>query len=751
MNQGKGLIATGALLAAVAALSVLRYAPPAALPADAPADRFSAGRGQVILQHLVGESVPHPTGSPENGRVRDRIVALLRSWGYEPQIQRTLACGRNGACAYVENVVARLKGQSSGSAVLVAVHYDSVGAGPGASDDGVGTAAALEVARLLRAGPPPRNDVIFLIDDGEEQGLLGARAFAEQHPWAKEVRAVVNLEARGTSGASLMFETNRSNRWVIGQVARSVPRPATNSIYYTIYTLLPNDTDFSIFKEYPWQGVNFAFVGDAARYHTPLDNFAFADPRSLQHHGDNLLAMTRAFANAELRSPVGGNVVFFDFFTLGIVRWPEAWNPLFAGITAILFLLALGRQIRRGFLRIRDVALGVLVWISAVLAGALLGYLIYTALRSLGAYPVQWVAHPTPHVVAFWSIGIAACGFIAALFAQRNPVGVWAGVWLVWLIAGIVLAFMHPGMSYPFLVPVFAAAFAGLFVGDERFFSFAIALPLVTGACLLFPIAWLLYDGMGAGILPAVALLVTVVLTGLVPLLVQCGRRVAVLVGCAGLAAVIAAAVAGALLPKVSPETPAAAPIVCYFDTDADRGLIVVENETVMVPRLPDFVLSTPYPWAHSARALTAPLNAASPEPPRFDVIERATVPGGFRVAGVLTSPRGAARAAVFFPADRVETVSVEGQPVRIGRRKDGSTRGAWRGFRFVNLPAEGVRYDVTFRGAGPVDVHLWDSTPGVLPEANGAVTARGRDAVTIESGDRVLVSRRMMLAPVAD
>jgi hypothetical protein len=49
------------------------------------------------------------------------------------------------------------------------------------------------------------------------------------------------------------------------------------------------------------------------------------------------------------------------------------------------------------------------------------------------------------------------------------------------------------------------------------------------------------------------------------------------------------------------------------------------------------------------------------------------------------------------------------------------------------------------------VDVHLWDSTPGVLPEANGAVTARGRDAVTIESGDRVLVSRRMMLAPVAD
>ena len=50
----------------------------------------------------------------------------------------------------MQNVVARLEGTEQGPAVLLAAHYDSVAAGPGASDDGTGAATVLEIARALK-------------------------------------------------------------------------------------------------------------------------------------------------------------------------------------------------------------------------------------------------------------------------------------------------------------------------------------------------------------------------------------------------------------------------------------------------------------------------------------------------------------------------------------------------------------------------------------------------------------------------
>jgi hypothetical protein len=67
-------------------------------------------------------------------------------------------------------------------AVLVMSHYDSVHNSPGAADDSLGAAAALEIARALKAGPQPARDVIFLFTDGEEAGLLGAEAFFARDP-----------------------------------------------------------------------------------------------------------------------------------------------------------------------------------------------------------------------------------------------------------------------------------------------------------------------------------------------------------------------------------------------------------------------------------------------------------------------------------------------------------------------------------------------------------------------------------------
>ena len=252
------------VLAAILALSLEGIEPPPPKLANAPTDQFSAFRALDTLHSILPKDQPHPVGTPADDAVRDRIVAELTKLGYQPQIQTAFACGDFGTCANVNNVLARLDGTdtTSSDAVLLAAHYDSVPAGPGDSDDGVGVAAVIEIARALKSMPAPRHSVIFLLDEGEEAGLLGARAFVDAHPWAKDVRAAVNLDARGTSGPSVMFETGGANDWAVRLYAQHTARPAASSIFYTVYKALPNDTDFTVFKAAGYEGLNFAFIGD---------------------------------------------------------------------------------------------------------------------------------------------------------------------------------------------------------------------------------------------------------------------------------------------------------------------------------------------------------------------------------------------------------------------------------------------------------------------------------------------------------
>jgi hypothetical protein len=177
---------------------------------------FSAYRAKSILQDLVGDGVPHPIGSPADARVRERILQRLSAIGYAPELQSGFVCNSQGVCGSPVNIVATLGGSSEDKgAVLLAAHYDSVPAGPGASDDGAGVATVLEIARILTALPRPRRPVVLLLTDGEEAGLLGALLFVREHPLSKQVLAAVNLEARGTSGPSLMFETGTANNWLM--------------------------------------------------------------------------------------------------------------------------------------------------------------------------------------------------------------------------------------------------------------------------------------------------------------------------------------------------------------------------------------------------------------------------------------------------------------------------------------------------------------------------------------------------------
>ncbi|MEM7353054.1 MAG: M28 family metallopeptidase [Acidobacteriota bacterium] len=447
-----------------AALGISTIRPPAVVPADAPAEDFSADRARRHLEAIATD--PHPLGSQEHARVRQYLVRELEALGLVPEIQATTEVLRtspiSARAAYLNNVMTRVPGTGSGKALLLLSHYDTVPQSPGAGDDSAGVAAMLEVLRALRTGPALPRDIIALFSDGEELGLIGASAFLDQHPWAADVGMVVNLEARGTRGPSLMFETSRGNQRLIREFSRAVPDPMGTSYSIEIYRRMGNDTDFTVFRNAGLPGLNFAFMHGANTYHTPQDTLERLDLRSVQHHGDNLLGLTRSLANADLDGNWQGPDAIY--FNLGgwFVDYPAPW----AIFLSLLLLGATLWRILQGFrhqrLQVRRLLLGIVCQLSGAV---LIGFVLHTA-ASLIVSRYNFLLGPgwSSHSLHFLALALVAGGLAIALgWAMSRWSGaadlVAAGL-IVWLAAAVALSFLAPGASYLFAWPLAIALLA---------------------------------------------------------------------------------------------------------------------------------------------------------------------------------------------------------------------------------------------------------------------------------------------------
>src|SRR5471030_1859058 len=307
-NLGLVLGRIGTLVALVVGiwlLSIYGQSRPAALGLDAPATQFSAARADAVLGRVLGQQAPHPAGSAAAEAVRARILQELAAMGVQARTQTGMSCHRDlrwmyMPCGTVTNIIATVS-PGTGKQILLMAHSDSVAAGPGAADDGSGVAILLETIRALKArGLSGEHPIIALFTDGEEAGLLGAEAYLRDPLARAKIGAVINAEARGNQGPSYLFQTSAGNARLIDLYAGSVAQYATSSLYEEIYKYLPNDTDLTPILAAGIPGYNFAFIGNVAHYHTPLDRRENIDRRSLQQQGDAALALADALSNTDL-------------------------------------------------------------------------------------------------------------------------------------------------------------------------------------------------------------------------------------------------------------------------------------------------------------------------------------------------------------------------------------------------------------------------------------------------------------------
>lgn len=350
-------------------------------PADGAFSAIDAKKHIDIMANDV-----HFMGTESNRKVRDYILATFAQMNIPTEIFIGNTSNSWGSgymrIGKTENIIATIKGQSSEKAVMVAGHYDSVLNSPAAADDIHAVANILETARLLKDSKP-QNDIIFLITDGEEMGLLGAKAYAEIKD-VSNIGVFLNYESRGNSGPNISFEWSDGNGWLVRQLRKVAKRPVANSMSYEIYNRLPNDTDFTYFKEAGVSGINNAFIDGFSYYHNPVDNPDNINMNSVQHAGENMYLLTNHFANIDLSTTVTKNASFFNFLG-ALIIYPSSWDILFIIITLLIIGFVLYKTFQAKLISMTSFFLGLLSNLAILISSAGITYGLSKLLFSI--YP----------------------------------------------------------------------------------------------------------------------------------------------------------------------------------------------------------------------------------------------------------------------------------------------------------------------------------------------------------------------------
>jgi hypothetical protein len=552
-------------LAGAVILAIVATTPPGPAPADAAASAFSATRAMADVR-VIGRA-PHPTGSAEDAQVRSYLIARLKGLGLEvatatgtmsPQAKKRLDGWRKAVAPAppLTNIVAILPARDRAQpAVLLMAHHDSVWGSPGAADDGAGVASILEVVRAIKAGGQPRRDVMVALTDGEELGLEGAKGFFASDPRRAHVGVIVNLETRGGGGRASMFETGSDNGAMMELFGGAVSRPVATSLSVFIYKKLPNSTDYTVAKKRGYPGFNFAFIGRAGLYHSPLATPEALDQGALQDMGRQTLDLTRALADAPSLPGKTADRTFFDAYGLFLVSYPAWLGWLFLAVGGLGYAAASWRRATIG-----EVAKGAGLLFALIIVAAAWLYIVNMVSIGLGAnnhYYDRLAAIPRLQVQALL---VCLAAFLTIRRWLPSRVGSIAGAAIPLLVLGIVMQAVAPTASYPFAMPLMLGGVAlaiDRYAGRSAGIAAAIiAAMLGVGYMLSFGFFLLQAVGPGMPMIAAIPLAISAVL--ILPLMPEPRRALMVA------AALLVVATGIALWVLLGPIAPSAA---VYNDT----------------------------------------------------------------------------------------------------------------------------------------------------------------------------------------
>ena len=431
---------------------------------EVPLSEFSTKRALEQVKNISQK--PHFVGSENHEVVAHYLVKELQNLGLETSVQEGFAFSDWGTLTKCKNILARIKGSNSDKALLLLSHYDSAphSFSHGASDAGSGVATILESVRVFVYNKTAhKNDIIILFSDAEELGLNGAALFVTEHKWAKEIGLVLNFEARGSSGPSYMLmETNTGNAGLVKEFAEANPKfPVSNSLMYSIYKMLPNDTDLTVFrKNGNIQGYNFAFIDGHYNYHTAQDDIKHLSKNTLAHQGEYLMPLLHYFSNANLNSTQSPEDDVYFTIPYSFISYPFSWVLPMVIIAFVLLLFLIFIGIGKRILSFPEIIKGFIPFLGSIIVSGLITFFGWKLL--LKVYPQYndllngFTYNGHDYIAAFTLLSLAICfAFYQRFSAKKVTMSHFIAPLFIWILINGLISILLKGAGF-LIIPAFA-------------------------------------------------------------------------------------------------------------------------------------------------------------------------------------------------------------------------------------------------------------------------------------------------------
>ncbi|KAJ6614116.1 hypothetical protein B0H10DRAFT_2046102 [Mycena sp. CBHHK59/15] len=402
------------------------------------------------------------------------------------------------------NIVVRVSdGTAAGKehALLINSHLDSTLPSPGAADDAISVGIMLDCMRVLVDTPEwsPAHAIVFLFNHAEESLQDGSHLFSTQHPIAHTVRAVINLEAAGTTGRELLFQATSEE---MVEAYSHVPRPFGTIFANDIFNsgVLLSDTDFRQFEEYlNVPGLDIAIVGNSYLYHMRKDLVENIEVGVAQNMGENTLALIKyitalgsplptlqktGFQNKRMQTVYFG--LFGYFFMYSFTRAKVMYGSLFVST------LVLTRPVWRGQGR------GVLAVMSGLVGGILMPNVVAFVMQQVLGKGMSWFAGGTFAALGLYGPAALLGGLSSQLLVtSTDEKSVFGAILLLQTTAAFAVQLLNVGSAAIFFIsglPIFCAMLLNNLVlatrkGEISLWTYALGqfLPLMTGTLIMVP------------------------------------------------------------------------------------------------------------------------------------------------------------------------------------------------------------------------------------------------------------------------
>ncbi|KAF9565623.1 hypothetical protein EC968_004055 [Mortierella alpina] len=443
--------------------------------------QFSEENVRVIVRHLSEDIGYRVVGTEQELETKQYLIKELTKLKDEAHIAGLRRPATDDALPNFDmwvqmytnmtNIVVRLScgPECDQNSVLLNAHYDTTLGSPGAADDALGVGVMMEMIRVLSLRPAAKkNSIVFLFNGGEESLQDASHAFITSHELKENIRAVVNLEACGTSGPEILFQAN--SRAMIDAYG-TVPYPHGTVLANDLFAtgLILSDTDFRQFVDHGnLTGLDMAVYKNSYLYHTHLDLDEFMEAGLPQHMGENTLALATFLTEkadlVDLESTA--SVVFFDVFGQFFVSYSLTTALRIHLVVGGLALLSIVSSASRPTLRAT-----VSIFLS-FLAALVLPNLSVILLQSLGK-PMQWFTHEWWSCLLFGPVAFAGMFLVQYFFHDKkastgaNELSTFSGVQVFYTLCLGLASYVGFASSYVFALYSLSCTIA-LFFNQRR-------------------------------------------------------------------------------------------------------------------------------------------------------------------------------------------------------------------------------------------------------------------------------------------